>query len=515
MPKTVHSKLANALERASRVARRHILRSSDLSRGDRSYLLPWGYLQEIIKGWYLLTRPVERAGESTAWYAAFWDFLAVYLESRFGTDYCLSAPSSLDLHIGGNVVPQQVVVMSTKGSSGRVDLPHNTSMVVYQDRKNIPAAVEEVRGLRTMPLSVALCRMPPSFFENDQVNAELALRAVRSVDDLSRIILETNSPTLAARLAGAYLFLDDRAKANQIIDAARSADMIVEPKNPFIKSAPILSGNVRLVSPYAGRIEALFKTSRGHVLDVFKDMPPVTVPDAEFYLHRVEAVYEHDAYNSLSIEGYQVTPELIEKIRNGDWNPDGNPKDQQEIAAMAAKGYLVAFREVKRCVGLVLKGEPASSVVRREYQTWYRSLFSESVRAGILEPHCLAGHRNGPIYIRASRHVPPPHDAVNDAMDALFGSLDAETEPIVRAVLGHWLFGFIHPYNDGNGRTARFLMNVMMASGGYPWTIVRATRRAAYLEALDIASVKQDVTDFAKFIREEMSVDWSKAPARK
>jgi len=32
-----------------------------------------------------------------------------------------------------------------------------------------------------------------------------------------------------------------------------------------------------------------------HVLDVFKDMPPVTVPDAEFYLHRVEAVYEHDA----------------------------------------------------------------------------------------------------------------------------------------------------------------------------------------------------------------------------
>jgi Fic family protein len=100
-------------------------------------------------------------------------------------------------------------------------------------------------------------------------------------------------------------------------------------------------------------------------------------------------------------------------------------------------------------------------------------------------------------------------------MDALFGSLDAETESIVRAVLGHWLFGFIHPYNDGNGRTARFLMNVMMASGGYPWTIVRTTRRAAYLEALDIASVKQDVTDFAKFIREEMSVDWSKVPAGK
>src|SRR5208282_1577378 len=247
MPKTVHSKLADALERATKVARRNFLHTSDLSRGDRNYLLPRGYLQEIIKGWYLLTRPVEHPGESTAWYASFWDFLAVYLESRFGTDYCLSAPSSLDLHIGGNVVPQQVVVMSTKGSSGRVDLPHNTSMVVYQDRKNIPAAVEEVRGLRTMPLSVALCRMPPSFYGNDQVNAEIALRAVRSVDDLSRIILETNSPTLAARLAGAYMFINDSAPAKQIFDAAKSADMIVEPKNPFLKSAPVLSGTSRLV----------------------------------------------------------------------------------------------------------------------------------------------------------------------------------------------------------------------------------------------------------------------------
>jgi hypothetical protein len=510
MPKTVHSKLADALERAAKVARRNFLRASDLSRGDRNYLLPRGYLQEIIKGWYLLTRPVEREGESTAWFASFWDFLAVYLAARFGTDYCLSAPSSLDLHIGGNVVPQQVVVMSTKGSTGRLDLPHKTSLVTYQDQKNIPAVIEEFRGLRTMPLSVALCRMPPVFFEKDPINAEIALRTVKSVDDLARTVLETNSPTLAARLAGAYLFLKETAKANHIINAAQAVDMIVEPRNPFVKIVPILSGTARLISPYAGRIEALYKTSRERVLDVFKDLPQKPVADPNSYLGHVEAVYEHDAYNSLSIEGYQVTPELIHKIRDGDWNPDGNPKDQKEIAAMAAKGYLLAFREVKRCVGLVLHGESAASVVRREYQTWYRALFSESVRAGILEPHRLAGHRNGPIYIRTSRHVPPPYDAVSDALDALFVSLETETEPIARAVLGHWLFGFIHPYNDGNGRTARFLMNLMMASGGYLWTIVRTERRTAYLETLDIASVEQDITPFAKFIREEMSVDWSK-----
>jgi Fic family protein len=100
-------------------------------------------------------------------------------------------------------------------------------------------------------------------------------------------------------------------------------------------------------------------------------------------------------------------------------------------------------------------------------------------------------------------------------MGALLDLLQSEQKPIVRAVLGHWLFGFIHPYMDGNSRMARFLMNLMMASGGYPWTIVRTTRRKEYLAALDAASTDQNIAPFAEFIRDEMRVDWTKEPARK
>jgi hypothetical protein len=59
---------------------------------------------------------------------------------------------------------------------------------------------------------------------------------------------------------------------------------------------------------------------------------------------------------------------------------------------------------------------------------------------------------------------------------------------------------------------ARFLMNVMMASGGYPWTIVRMARRKEYLDALESASAEGNIQPFAQFIREEMSVEWTKQP---
>jgi hypothetical protein len=86
-------------------------------------------------------------------------------------------------------------------------------------------------------------------------------------------------------------------------------------------------------------------------------------------------------------------------------------------------------------------------------------------------------------------------------MPLFFDLLEKEPESGVGAVLGHWLFGYIHPYPDGNGRMARFLMNMMLASGGYLWTIIRVEDRDAYLAALDRASIDMDIVLF-DFIEE-------------
>jgi Fic family protein len=97
-------------------------------------------------------------------------------------------------------------------------------------------------------------------------------------------------------------------------------------------------------------------------------------------------------------------------------------------------------------------------------------------------------------------------------MPGLFDLLEQEPEPCVRAVLGHWLFGYIHPYSDGNGRMARFLMNVMLASGGYPWTVIRVEDRGSYLAALDHASIDGQIALFAQFVADR--VRWSSEHAQ-
>jgi len=103
---TPSEKLAGSLEVLHALQARGIIaiRSKDLTRTHRERLLENGFLQEIMKGWYLASRPDEGRGDSTAWYTCFWDFCAAYLSERFGTEWCLSPEQSLSLHAGDRAV---------------------------------------------------------------------------------------------------------------------------------------------------------------------------------------------------------------------------------------------------------------------------------------------------------------------------------------------------------------------------------------------------------------------------
>jgi Fic family protein len=142
-----------------------------------------------------------------------------------------------------------------------------------------------------------------------------------------------------------------------------------------------------------------------------------------------------------------------------------------------------------------------------DHGAWYRKFFSPNVDAGFLKPSDLAGYRADKVFIRNASHVPPSQEAVRDMMPELCDLLEAEPSAAVRAVLGHFLFVYIHPYFDGNGRLGRFLMNIMLASGGYPWTIIQIKQRAKYMAALEAASSLGKIELFARFVAESMVAD--------
>jgi Fic family protein len=239
--------------------------------------------------------------------------------------------------------------------------------------------------------------------------------------------------------------------------------------------------------------------------DIDADFPePARQNDPDAYIANMDVVLPSDAYHSLSIEGYQVSYDLIEKVSSGDWNPDMIASDREQRDALAAKGYVDAFETVKTSVRDVMHGENPGEIVKRDLQTWYQALFGQSVQAGILNAAQLAGYRNHPVYIRGSQHVPLNVEAVRDAMPAFFNLLREETDVIARVVLGHFIFVYIHPFPDGNGRTARFLMNVMLAAAGYPWLVIKVEQRDAYMAALEAASANQDIKPFATFLAESL-----------
>lgn len=486
------------------------LRTSDLGRTHRERLLKSGFIQEVMKGWYIPSRPDEAAGESTSWYASFWAFCASYLETRFGDAWCLSPEQSINLHIGNWTVPRQLLVRSPKGGNKPTSLLHATS--VFDSRLEIPTAGDTatLNGLRVYSLPAALLGCSPTQFAANPAEMRSALAMVTDASDVLNRLLAGGHSKIAGRLAGAFRNIGRTRIADDIMGAMQAAGYTVSENDPFADQSRFAFSD-RETSPYVNRMRMNWARMREQILHVFPVAPGLP-QDPASYLKQVEAIYVNDAYNSLSIEGYKVSAALIEKVRSGNWNPDSDKEDQNQHNALAARGYWQAFQSVRQSLEKVLNGSNAGAVAENDHASWYRALFGPVVTAGILKATDLAGYRNGPVYIRRSMHTPPGKEAVRELMPAFLELLQQENEPAVRVVLGHFMFVYIHPYFDGNGRMGRFLMNLMLASGGYPWTVIPLNRRDDYMAALESASVEGNITPFATLLAEQVSTTLDSAP---
>jgi hypothetical protein len=490
---------------------RRVFQSQELTRVHRERLLANGFLQEVMRGWLISSSPGARDGDSPPWYASFWEFCARYCAERFGEDWHLSPEQSLLLHAEKTVIPRQVIIHSPNGMNHKISLLFGTSLYDLKQLQMPPATdIVQRDGLRVFAAAAAMIRVPETFFVANPIETQVVLASFRDASELLRRLLDGGHTVVAGRVAGALRRIGRTEFADEIVTTMKAAGYDVRENDPFAGRAPAAAA-APAAAPIIGRLQAMWESMRGTVVGLFPP-PPGLPKDPEDFLKSVDEIYRADAYHSLSIEGYSVSVALIERVRAGNWDPDHHDDDRQSRNALAARGYWQAFQVVKANVGDIIGGANAGALVRTAHRDWHRELFQPCVAAGLLTPGALAGYRNDAVYLRTSRYVPPRWEAVRDAMPALFDLLENEPEPGVRAVLGHWLFGYIHPYPDGNGRMARFLMNAMLASGGYPWTVVRVEDRDPYLAALDRASIDSDIRPFTTFIAER--VNWSLDQAR-
>lgn len=470
-----------------------IVKSGELSPTHIKRLVANNFLKPVIKGWYVVTDPKTLPGDSTAWYASFWNFVVRYAKERYGNDWCLSAEQSLAIYTGSSIVPMQVLIRAPKGNDNAVQLIPPTS--IFNLRAELPSVIDSSNqyGLNLYSLAEAIIVATPSMYSNDPLTMRTALAMVSDVSAILKILADTGQPYRAGRVAGAFRNIGKADFADEIMNTMKRIGYDVREDDPFTEVLDVSLST----SPYATRIKLMWQNMREDVLNNFSRTKSNLSPKK--FLEQMEAQYKLDAYHSLSIEGYRVTDEVISKVKSGDWKPDSTDVDSKN--ALAARGYWQAFQSVKKSVSdILIKKEDAADVLKRDLSTWHSEMFMPCVTAGIIKPSDIVGYRSNQVYIRNSMHTPLNPDALRDAMDALFELLNSESDSGVRAVLGHFVFTYIHPYVDGNGRAGRFLMNIMLASGGYDWLIIPVERRDEYLFALEKASVENEIVPFAKFL---------------
>ena len=305
----------------------------------------------------MIAPPNEAKGDTTSWYSSYWQFCSQVLEEMYSENWCISPEQSLLIHAGNLTVPSQLIVKSPAASNNKTELPHNTSL--FHIKSPLPAKNEIIdkNGIRMLSQAASLVQATANTFTQNPTEARTVLSMVNDASDILSILLEGGHSIIAGRLAGAF--------RNIIIKTMEKAGYSVRESDPFENQLTITLSN-REKSPYGNRIRLLWEQMRGKIIAAFPASPGIPA-DKESYMKSVEKIYVTDAYHSLSIEKYKVTPELIQRVRSGTWDIGGNDEDRQQRDAMAAKGYWDAFQAVEKSIMQVLEGKNAGEVADMEH----------------------------------------------------------------------------------------------------------------------------------------------------
>jgi len=192
-------------------------------------------------------------------------------------------------------------------------------------------------------------------------------------------------------------------------------------------------------------------------------------------------------HESNAIEGNSLTLRETELVLSKGVTVSGKPlKDHLEVVNLA-----------KALDHLKSLARPEASLTERDLLDLHRIILTR------VDDDSAGSYRTGAVRIAGATHIPPNPIKVPDLMEQLFAESAAIADPVERAAKLHHGIASIHPFTDGNGRTARLAMNFVLIAAGYPPVSIATEQRQAYYQALEAAD-QGDFPTWQSFIQQQL-----------
>lgn len=472
---------------------------------ERSYLLANGYVLEVAGGlaWILARPGVDVLPD--ALYPNYWKVVRIVLDAY--------APAVVERSSAMRVLSEQLtppavlhVRQAANASKRRIVLGPGLEVSVRPGEVQEDAVETRVvlgSAIRVDGPTRTLLEIPVESLRDDAETVAVWLKSlVVSRPELEEAYAARPRPVVLKRIGLMAREVGNDRLADQVDEVLRGAY-----RYPLGRGHTDRHGTVVMPSyvvdlrtsnqPWLDRQAAAFARFSD---DAERDLQDVEASLPRFprdvLLAHARAAKAYDAYHSTTIEGYRIRAEEVSAIIRG--TAVGGHDPEEVRSRMAVAGYATAFERVLRLVDAADGRVPITEALIQEL---YVDLFSPSVDAGIVSPEMLRGWRTEPAYLRGHLHVPPGPEKLPRLMRQMEDLVNGvEGHPIVRAVLAHLELVTIHPYSDGNGRLARFLMNVALLGEGLPWATIRNDDRPRYFNALHAAQVEGNVLPFARLV---------------
>jgi Fic family protein len=190
----------------------------------------------------------------------------------------------------------------------------------------------------------------------------------------------------------------------------------------------------------------------------------------------IDAMRLELTYHSNAIEGCTLSLRETQLVIEG--HAPGGGKSLREI--YEARNHDRAIRMIEQWVA---SGRASAPVDERDLLAVHAQVLAD------IEPASAGRFRSERVLIRGTRFVPPASRNFDVLLPALLQrTTRSELHVAMRAAELHYNLVAVHPFIDGNGRTARLMMNHLLLASGYPFAIIEVQTRAKYLEALEAAN---------------------------